>query len=78
MTFYHADRRRRQVGEEFTPAFFDELNVTADVAMACEGNPACIFDLIQTGDMEVAMNALNHDKETNATIDTISKSVVQS
>ena len=61
------------IDETFTPIFFNELNVDNEVAMTCEENPQCIFDLTATGDMEVAMNALNHEKETNLTGDILSE-----
>ena len=64
---------RPVVEETFTPIFLNELDVNNEVAMTCEENPQCIFDLTATGDMDVAMNALNHEKETNLTEDTISK-----
>ena len=66
-------KRKRQVNEELIPIFFDELNITDKVRMACEGSPGCIFDLITSGDMELAMETLNHEKETNVTEAIISK-----
>lgn len=64
---------RPEVVETFTPVFVDELTVTDEVAMTCEENPQCIFDLTVTGNREVAANALNHEKETNLTEGTISE-----
>lgn len=71
--FFHVDRKKRQAIPPLNPVFFDELNVTDDIAMTCEGNRQCIFDLIVTGDMAVAMDTLNHDRETNLLQDTICK-----
>ena len=66
-------KRKRQVDQPLPPIFFEDLNITDEVRMACEGNPACMFDLTITGNMEVAMETLNHDEEGNMTIATISK-----
>ena len=74
--FFRNNRRKRQAQQTFIPIYFDELNITDDIAMTCEGNPQCIFDLLLTGDMDVAMNALEHEKETNLTKDTISKQLI--
>lgn len=73
-SFFGPSRRRRQVDEEtFTPRFLDDLEVTDDVAMTCEGNIQCIFDLTATGDLEVAMNTLHEEREANMTRETISE-----
>lgn len=73
--FFRPVRRRRQADPGFIPVFFDELNITDEIERTCEGNPQCIFDLLLTEDMDVAMNALNHEKETNVTEDTISEAL---
>lgn len=54
----------------------DELNVTDDVAMACQGNQQCILDLIVTEDGEVAQDTLELEMETNMTVDTISEVLI--
>ena len=72
-SFFSLDRQRRQINEEFVPVFFDELNITEGVNQACEGSRQCILDLLITDDMDVAMDTLTTEIETNMTIDTISK-----
>jgi hypothetical protein len=74
INFFHQARRKRQVDPDFVPLFFDELNVTDEVSMMCQGNQECILDLIVTGDIEVAEATLENERETNATVDTISES----
>lgn len=69
-------RRKRQTDQGFTPIFFDELNITKEVEMMCEGSLPCIFDFLVTGNMDVAMDALEHVRETNVTMDTISKEIM--
>lgn len=71
--FFRQNRRKRQAENRIMPIFFDELNITEEASTACEGNQQCIFDLITTGDMDLAMNTLNLDKEVNKTKETISK-----
>lgn len=71
--FHPTNRGRRQAQPDFVPTFFDQLNITDDVSMTCERNPSCIFDLIATGDMGLALNTLNHEKQTNATRDVLGK-----
>ena len=70
------NRRRRQVDPDFVPIFFDELNVTDDVSMMCQGNQQCILDLIVTGDLEIAVDTLDNDRATNTTVDMISEAQV--
>jgi hypothetical protein len=74
ISFFYQARRKRQVDSDFVPLFFDELNVTDEVSMMCQGNQECILDLIVTGDIEVAEATLENERETNATVDTISES----
>lgn len=74
--YFRNNRHKRQAQPTFIPVYFDELNITNDIEMTCEGNPQCIFDLLLTGDMDVAMNALKHEKETNLTKDTISEQLL--
>ena len=71
-TFFRPSRRKRQAEQQFIPLFFDELNITDEAETACEGNPQCILDLLITEDMDLAMETLNLDKETNETKETIS------
>ena len=73
--FFRPGRRKRQSGQpdaEFVPTFFDELtNITEAQKIICEDNRQCLFDLAVTGDMNFALNTLNHEKDTNATRETL-------
>ena len=75
--FVNPARRKRQITPEddFVPLFFDELNITDEHRMICEDNRQCIFDLIATENMTVAVNTLDHEKETNATEEVLSMSM---
>jgi hypothetical protein len=53
--------------------FFDDLEVSDEIARTCEGNRRCILDLAVTGDMELAIGTLNDEKQTNLTESIISK-----
>lgn len=75
-SFFRPSRRKRQAEQGIMPIFFDELNITEEAEMVCEGNPQCIFDLLLTGDMDVAMNTLEHEKQTNLSMETISKDAI--
>ena len=55
------------------PVFFDELNFTTDQRMICEDNPQCLFDLVVTGELEIAMNTLQLETEANATKESFGK-----
>ena len=64
-----SNRRRRQSDQNdtFMPIFFEDLNFTTEQRMICEDNPQCLFDLVVTGELEIAMNTLQLEKEANAT-----------
>ena len=72
-SLFSLDRQRRQVNQPFVPIFFDDLNVTEAIKDECEGSRQCILDLIVTEVTEVALDSLTTEKETNMTVDTISK-----
>lgn len=49
------------------------MNVTEAQRMVCEDNQQCLFDLAVTGDMNFALNTLDHQKDANTTIEVLSK-----
>ena len=65
-----AGRRKRQSPDDI-PLFFEDLNITDAQRMTCEGNRECIYDLVVTGDPEIAMATLNDQRETNETREVI-------
>ena len=76
VSFFRINRQRRQINQDFVPIFLDELNITEAVKQSCEGSRQCILDLIITEDTEVALDSLTTEKETNMTIETISKKIM--
>ncbi len=56
------------------PVYFEQLNFTEMQRMICEDNKECLYDLVQTGEMGVALETLNQQKETNITRAVLSKS----
>lgn len=66
------NRRKRQSGQS-NIIFFHELNFTAEQRVICEDNPPCLFDLVVTGELEIAMNTLQLEIEANATKESFSK-----
>ena len=72
---YRSSIGKRQTiqNNTFMPVFFDELNFTAEQRMICEDNPQCLFDLVVTGELEIAMNTLQFEKEANATKEILGK-----
>lgn len=67
------ERRKRQADTDFVPVFFDELTITDDIRVACEGHQQCIFDFAVTGSMEFANATLMDDKAANATKEVLGK-----
>lgn len=67
-------RRKRQTQPEDEPIFTDELklNVTDEQRMICGENEACIFDLVITEDMNVAVATLGHEEDAMETLEVIS------
>ncbi len=57
--------------EEWVPVFVDDLDFTPEQKMVCGENLQCLFDLNVTGEMDIAMETLNHGQETEETRDTI-------
>ena len=41
------------------PEFSENLNITEEVRNMCLGDPACIYDTVVTGSMEVGLSTLN-------------------
>ena len=78
--FYNAGRLKRQTAPdvEFVPIFFDDLNITEAQRMICEDNQQCLYDLAVTRDVKFAVNTLDHQKETNATKEVLSMSILYS
>lgn len=76
-SLFKPTRRKRQTtpGDDFVPLFFDELNITDAHRMICEDNRQCIFDLVATGDVTIAVNTLDSQKESNATLEVLSMSM---
>ena len=66
-------KRQTTQNNTFIPVFFEELNFTAEQRMICEDNPPCLFDLVVTGELEIAMNSLQVEKEANATKEILGK-----
>lgn len=67
-TFFRSrflNRRKRQDDQGFVPFFFNLSDVTDEAAMMCQGNIQCLFDLTATGDIQLAMDTLNHEIETD-------------
>ena len=56
------DRKRQ--AEDFSPIFFDNLNFTVEQVELCGGSESCLFDFAVTGDVEIATNILEHEKNT--------------
>ena len=75
LLYQPSNRGKRQAiqNDTFMPVFFDELNFTAEQRMICEDNPQCLFDLVVTGELEIAMNTLQFEKEANATKESFGK-----
>lgn len=67
--FYASTNRRKRQDDQnvFVPLFFDQLNYTREQIVMCENNQQCLFDLVVTGDVEIASNTLKFEKNTNAT-----------
>ena len=59
-------RRRKRQSDDPPPLFFEDLIITDAERIACNNNTQCIFDLIATGDMTVAMATLEFETETLA------------
>ncbi len=67
-------RRKRQTQDDYIPVYFEQLNFTEMQRTLCEDNKECLYDLVQTGEMGVALATLNQQKETNETRAVLSKS----
>ena len=74
--FVNPARQKRQTTPEddFVPIFFEDLNITDAHRMICGDNQQCLFDLALSGNMALALNTLNHQKETNETKEILSMS----
>ena len=66
-------RRKRQTEDDYIPVYFEQLNFTEMQRTLCEDNKECLYDLVQTGEMDVALATLNQQKETNETRAVLSK-----
>lgn len=78
--FYYG-RRKRQTGENFedfqnssfVPIFSDELNFTDAQRTICDNNARCLFDFAVTGEIELALDTLQDEKNANISIEALSK-----
>ncbi len=68
-------RRKRQTQDDYIPVYFEQLTFTDMQRTLCEDNKECLYDLVQTGEMGVALETLNQQKETNETRTVLSKCV---
>ena len=58
---------------EHVPVFADEITFTNDQLTLCEDDRACLFDLVQTGDMDVASQTLQSSNDLTQLASTIGK-----
>ena len=57
------------------PLFSGELNVTQVIRDMCQGNPACIYDSMVTGDMEIGLSTLDISATNDQIIQTLGQFV---
>ncbi len=57
--------QRNKQEEDFEPKFIDNLNVTDEQRAFCNDNMECIFDLVVTGQEDIAKNSMEFDAETS-------------
>lgn len=55
------------------PVFSEDLDVTQEVADMCQGNPACIYDTVVTGNSEIGLSSLAVSSSNDEIIRTLSK-----
>ena len=72
--FSRESRRKRQTQDAYMAVYFEQLNFTEMQRIICEDNKECLYDLVQTGEIGVALETLNQQKETNETRAVLSKS----
>ena len=55
----------------YQPFFSEDLNVTQAVRDMCQGNPACIYDSVVTGSMEIGLSTLVASRANDEVIQTL-------
>ena len=56
---------------QYQPLFSDDLNASQEVRDMCQGNPACIYDTVATGNMDIGLSTLRISINNDEVIQTL-------
>ena len=74
--FFNPNMGGKRQADDFSPIFFDNLNITDEQIGLCGGSELCLFDFAVTGEVEIAENILETEENATKTEETLCNKIL--